>query len=79
MDSSQHLLKVIQVLDRSVLGFVTAAFVIDASRSCSTGSECSVIEFHPCCSLAIAGTNSKLWIDPHFLDSIDFEPVGYHY
>ena len=82
MDSSQHLLKVIQLRDRShywVLGFVAAAFVIGASRLCSIDSGCSVIEFHPCCSLAIVRTNSMLWIDPHFLGSIDFELVGYHY
>jgi hypothetical protein len=84
VDSSQHLVKVVRVWDRSrywVLSFVAVAFVIDASRLCSTSFECSVIESHPfsCCSLAIARTSSKLWIDPNFLSSINSEPVGYHY
>ena len=82
MDSSQHLVKVVRVWDRSrywMLSFVAVAFVIDAFRLCSTSFEYSVIESRPCCSLAIARTSSKLWIDPNFLSSIDSEPVGYHY
>jgi len=84
VDSSQHLVKVVRVLDHSrywVLSFVAVAFVIDASRLCSTSFKCSVIESRPfnCCSLAIARTSSKLWIAPNFLSSIDSEPVGHHY